>query len=347
MKKTNSIIKDIILSSVVLITAYVTCLFLEALQSSQTLVAMIFVLAVFIISLLTEGYLCGITSSIIAVLINNFAFYFPYDAFDFLMIENIVTAFVTLAVASTTCMLTVNIKKHEKIKIEVEKEKMRGNLLRAISHDLRTPLTTIYGSSSAIIDNYDSLDKERILKLLNEIKEDSESLNRMVENLLSITKVSADNVKLNKISTPLEELIDTTLIKFKKFYPNYNVQVIIPEYFISIPMDALLICQVLINLLENAILHANNMQNLILKVSVDGKYAMFEVIDDGDGISNEKINNIFKVKTSDIAPVDSKRNNMGIGLSVCSAIIKAHGSELNVESGYNIGTTFSFKLKME
>ena len=104
------------------------------------------------------------------------------------------------------------------MRAESEKEKMRANLLRAISHDLRTPLTSIYGATSTIIENYDSLKKEQQLKLLSEVQADSDWLIRMVENLLSVTRVDEETVRLNKTPTVLEELIDTVLLKFRKRY---------------------------------------------------------------------------------------------------------------------------------
>ncbi len=144
------------------------------------------------------------------------------------------------------------------MRAESEREKVRANLLRAISHDLRTPLTSIYGSCSAIMENYDRLKKEQTWKLLGEMKEDAEWLIRMVENLLSVTRLDGNAASVVKRPIVLEELIDAVLVKFKKRYPNQPVQVQIPDQFVSIPMDAMLIEQVLINILENAVFHAGN-----------------------------------------------------------------------------------------
>ena len=119
----------------------------------------------------------------------NFAFRTPYFAFNFTIPENIFSGVVMLVVSFMTSTLTTRIKKQEQLRMESETEKMRANLLRAVSHDLRTPLTSIYGACSTVIDNYDSLGREQKIKLLAEACADAQWLNRMVENLLSVTRI--------------------------------------------------------------------------------------------------------------------------------------------------------------
>lgn len=345
---TKRIFFDLLLSIGILAAGFGMSLLLQQLTPSPSLVALVFVLAVFLISLCTQGYLWGIISSMASVLINNFIFTFPYFAFDFLHPENLIAALVMLAVAAVTSTLTTKIKQQERMKAETENEKMRGNLLRAISHDLRTPLTTIYGSSSAIIENYDSLSRSQQIKLLGEIREDSQSLIRMVENLLSVTRVNGETVRIRKTETVLEELIDSVLLKFRKMYPDQPIQTDIPDEFISIPMDALLIQQVLVNLLENAVIHAHGMTQLILRVSVQDSNAALEVMDNGCGISKARMEHLFTGQLyGKETPSDGCRTGMGIGLSVCSAIITAHGGSIIAENRPEGGALFRFTLKME
>ena len=170
---------------------------------------------------------------------------------------------------------------------------MRANLLRAVSHDLRTPLTSIYGACSTVTENYDSLGKEQALKLLREACEDAQWLNRMVENLLSVTRFDGEQVAVKKTPTVLEELLDAVLVKFKKRCPDVPVQLELPEDFVMIPMDSMLIQQVLMNLLENAVLHAEGMTTLTLRVFTLGSRAVFEVKDDGCGIPKERLRTLF------------------------------------------------------
>lgn len=348
MSRYRKCIRDFIVTIVILGVTFLINLVLQRIFKAQSFSSDVFILGVFLISLKTEGYLWGIAASLVSVLAENFAFTFPYFALDFVAVESLSSAIVMLVVATATSALTTKIKEQERTKAETEKERVRANLLRAISHDLRTPLTTIYGSCSAIIENYDSLKKEQQIKLLGEIREDAEWLIRMMENLLSITKIGSKQVQVIKTPTVLEELIDDTLIKFHKRYPDQKVEVEIPEEFISIPMDPLLIVQVLMNLLENAVLHAEGMTRLIFRVRTVGSHAVFEIEDDGCGIAPELLDRLFEgYQERTEEPADGKRNNMSIGLSVCATIIRAHGGSIKAENRREGGARFSFSLEME
>lgn len=348
MKKLGLTWKDSIISLVILTTTFLLCLLLHKFESFYGLTGMVLVLSVFMISLVTQGYICGITASLLAVLVDNFAFTFPFFAFDFLTLENLISAIVMLIVAIATCTLTTKIKIQQALKAEAEKEIMRANLLRAVSHDLRTPLTTVNGICGLLQENYDSLSKTQQIRLLGQIQEDTENLIRMVQNLLMVTKANADGVHLQKQETVLEELIDSTLVKFKKHYPQQPVETAIPQDFISIPMDAMLIQQVLLNLLENAVIHAAGMTRLCLTVKIKGKQAIFSVCDNGCGIPKEKEANLFNSygETGD-QPADGRRAGMGIGLSVCASIIKAHGGEIWGGNHKDGGMQIQFALERE
>ena len=341
------IVADSLFTVITLVAVFLVNLFLVEQFDTKTMTPMVFVLGVFLVSWRTQGYGFGIASSLISVLAVNWAFTYPYWEFDLISPECISSAVVMLIVSTMTGALTTRLKQQEKLKAEAEKERMRGNLLRAVSHDLRTPLTSIYGSCAAIIENFDSIPREKQLLLLKDMQSDSQWLNRMVENLLSVTRVDADKVLLSKHSVVLEELIDALLVKFHKHYPDQRVRVAIPEEFVSIPMDPVLIEQVLMNLLENAVFHAHGMRNLWLRVEIKNGDAVFSVEDDGCGISEERMAHLFTGILDSEAPADSTRNNMGIGLSVCRTIIKAHGSELKAGNRTNGGAAFRFALEME
>ena len=345
--KNKTVLKDAIFSVLTLVVTFILNLLMQSWFQTQSLIPMIFVLGVFLISWRTQGYFWGIAASLVSVLAVNYAFTFPFYAFDLISPECVSSAIVMLIVSTLTGTLTTQIKHQEKIKAEVERERMRGNLLRAVSHDLRTPLTSIYGASCAIIENFDDLSDVQQKELLKDVQEDSQWLIRMVENLLSVTRIDAQKVKLVKSPTVLEELIDTVLVKFKKRCPEQTVRVQIPDAFVSIPMDAMLIGQVLINILENAVDHAYGMQNLRLTVDCSNDQAMFCIEDDGCGIPQERMENLFTgYLDQQQSPADGRRSSMGIGLSVCAAIIKAHGSEIHAENLPEGGARFYFSLEM-
>lgn len=348
MRKVHVTIKDTIITVGILTLCFLLCLYIQSIIEDSSLIPAIFVLGAFLTSVLTQGYLFGIAAALISVLAVNFAFTFPYFAFDFTVVENVISGVILLVVAVITCGLTTIIKQQEEIRIESEKEKMRANLLRAISHDLRTPLTTIYGSSSALLEHFGELSEEQSRQMLQGIKEDSQWLSRMVENLLSITRIDSENVKIIKTETVLDELIDSVLVKFAKRYPEQEVELDIPEDFVTIPMDAILIEQVLINLLENAVEHAKGMTELKLCVSVKGDKAIFQVRNNGCAIAEETLRHIFTSQFfRENVPVDGSKNNAGIGLSVCATIIKAHGGEIVAENLREGGCEFRFVLGME
>ena len=347
MENPKQLLKDGLFTLATLVTAFLVNLFLVAKFDTKTMTPMIFVLGVFLVSWRTQGYGFGLIASLVSVLAVNWAFTYPYWAFDLISPECISSAVVMLIVSTMTGALTTRLKQQEKLKAEAETERMRGNLLRAVSHDLRTPLTSIYGSSSAIIENFDTIPDPQKLSLLKDIQSDSQWLCRMVENLLSVTRVDAGSVRLSKQSVVLEELIDALLLKFHKHYPDQKVLLSIPEDFVSIPMDPVLIEQVLMNLLENAVFHARGMRNLWLRVETKSRQAVFSVEDDGCGIAAEKLEKLFTGLLDSQAPADSARSNMGIGLSVCRTIIKAHGSELEAANRPEGGAVFRFALEME
>ena len=347
MGKYFYIFKGIILTILILAISFALGIYIHTIFISSSLAPLIFALACFIVSLVTTGYAFGITASLISAVLVNFAFTYPYFELNFSIPENLFSAVVFLFVAIMTSTMTTKIKRQEKLKSESEAERMRANLLRAISHDLRTPLTSIYGSCSAIIDNYDAIKKEQ-LKLLGEISEDAQWLIQMVENLLSVTRMGSGKVSLVKTPTVLEELVDAVLIKFEKRHPSENIEVTIPDGFVTIPMDVLLIEQVLINILENAVRHAVGMTKIKLSVELHDNTAIFTISDNGCGIETEKLRNIFTgYLGKDTKSADRSKGNMNIGLSLCAAIIKAHDGEIWAENNPDGGASFSFSLITE
>lgn len=347
MKKAYHYIKDGLITIVMLLAAFGISLLFQRFQVGEHTTT-VFVFAVFLISLFTNGYLYGVLAAFAGTIAVNYAFTFPYFALNFMIPVNFISGTVMIILSILTSALTTKLKHHEAMKAESEKERMRANLLRAISHDLRTPLTTIYGSSTTLLENGSVMSQTQKDTMLRAIKEDAAWLVRMVENLLSVTRIDSGDVKIEKASTVLEELIDAVVLKFKKTYPDQDIAIEIPEELVLIPMDVLLIEQVLINLLENAVQHAQGMTALTLRVFTLGNQAIFEIKDDGCGIDPKRMETLFKGYCPAKEHVaDGKKKNAGIGLSVCATIIKAHGGTIKAENPKTGGALFRFALNTE
>ena len=349
MKKLSAPVKNFFITLLILELTFALCLLLSNSYGIEREITGIFGFAVLLTSFLTDGYLYGVAAAVISMLAVNYAFTFPYFAFDFSSPGNFISAVVMVSISLLASTLTTRLKQQKMMRAESEKERIRANLLRAISHDLRTPLTTIYGASSAMLDNEDSMTPDQRRTMLLNIKEDAEWLVQMVENLLSITRIDSGKVKIIKTPTVLDELVDSVLHKFKKRYPNQTVQLDLPEKIVVIPMDATLIEQVILNILDNAVQHAKGMTRLSLRVFLLKAQAVFEISDNGCGISEEQLKYIFTgYHSSRDKPADSRKRNSGIGLSVCATIVRAHGGSIQAKNHpFGNGAVFRFILETE
>ncbi|MEL4106649.1 sensor histidine kinase KdpD [Oscillospiraceae bacterium WX1] len=233
-----------------------------------------------------------------------------------------------------------------KILIDSEKEKMRSNLLRAISHDLRTPLTCIFGSSQAILESGESLDRETHVKLLTDIKEESQWLIRMVENILSVTRINEGTSSVIKTPEAAEEVVAEAISRIRKRFPERKIAVKVPDQLLIVPMDGTLIEQVLINLLENAVKHSGNETKIDVIVSKNAEDAVFEVLDNGEGISEQDLPYVFDSYAPDRKRSADSSRNMGIGLSICMSIIKSHNGSMEATNRKKGGAAFKFTLPL-
>lgn len=237
-------------------------------------------------------------------------------------------------------------EKAQEVLLETEKEKMRSNLLRAVSHDLRTPLTGIIGSAATLLENGSKIDSEDSQKMLTDIHHDAEWLIHMVENLLSVTKITGGTTNLKKQEEIVEEVVGEAVGRIRKRFPDSIVDVEVPEELLIVPMDATLIEQVLINLMENAIRHSGSSLPIWLRVSKKKSGAVFTVSDSGKGIDPARIPDIFDGKPQQGSSSDSTRG-IGIGLSICKSIITAHDGKIFAKNNSNGGASFTFVLPMK
>ena len=247
-------LRDAIFTALLLGIAAAICFVLRSIDENGSFTLLIFVLAVVIISRFTEGYFWGVFSSLFGVICVNFVFTYPFWAFNFRLTGYPLTFLTMLAVSLIISAMNTKIKKQERLRTEAERETMRANLLRAMSHDIRTPLTSIVGNTSAILENGDTLSIEQQRELLRDVNEDAQWLIRMVENLLSITRISGEQTAISKEYEAAEEILAASVHKFeKRFKSNIRIAVEVPREVVLVPMDATLIQQVLLNLMENAV----------------------------------------------------------------------------------------------
>jgi len=233
------------------------------------------------------------------------------------------------------------------ILIDTEKEKMRSNLLRAISHDLRTPLSGIWGASSAILENESQLDTATRKQLLENVRDDSQWLIRMVENLLSVTRIQEGTMRVIKSPETAEEVVADAVSRIRKRFGSSKITVQVPDEILIVPMDSTLIAQVMINLLENALKHSPESEPVEIRLFKKDAWAVFEVIDHGPGIAKKDLPHIFEgFFAVDRTDGDSSRG-MGIGLSICLSIVKAHGGKMEAENQPAGGAVFRFFLPLE
>lgn len=341
-------LRDFLIFAAIFICALALCTLLRRSDISDGFASPVFVLAVLLISRFTNGYLFGTLAAFLSVIGINYIFTFPYWQFNFTMTGYPLTFFVMLCVSLITCTMTTKIKQQEQFRMESEREKMRANLLRSVSHDIRTPLTSIIGSTSAMIENPDLPEEDRLL-LLTDVRDDAQWLIRVVENLLSITRMGDTTTRLVKNPEPAEEILGAVTAKFRKRYPDVRIRVSVPEDLLFVPMDAVLISQVLSNLLENAVVHGGGHTTEIrLSVRQEGPEAVFAVEDNGDGIEQKVLPHLFD-GTLAAAAGDTEnggKRNMGLGLSVCQAIIHAHSGSIEAHNLME-GAEFVFRLPLE
>lgn len=233
-----------------------------------------------------------------------------------------------------------------RILVDAEKEKMRSTFLRSISHDLRTPLTGILGASSAILEEKD-MSAQTKESLVKDIKENAGWLIRMVENILTVTKISEETMRVHKTLEAAEEVVSEAVAIVRKRSPDCLIHARIPENVLMVPMDATLISQVIINLLENAAKNSPEGSLILVNLKKEGSWAQFEVCDHGNGIPESLLDNLFEIRTSSKGQAVDGSRGVGIGLSICKTIIRAHGGTIE---GYNRkegGAKFVFRLPLQ
>ena len=235
----------------------------------------------------------------------------------------------------------------QRILMEKQAEQTRGYLLRAISHDLRTPLTGILGASGSILENGERMQSDLKNRLIQDIHEEARWLLRMIENVLSVTKIGNYNPELKKSMEPVEEVVADSVVKCKKYFPDLKIMLCLPEELIMLPMDPVLIRQVLINLIDNAYRHGNSRKNIELMVEKKDDFVEFSVQDYGAGMATEDLTKVFSGMGLQKRKDGDSSRGLGLGMSICKIIIEAHSGQIFAENTAGKGLRVAFRLPME
>lgn len=339
----KGILRDALLTLLLLGAAFGVSLLLPGTPGAgSTHAAPVFILAVSLIARFTRGYAWGVAASFVSVLCVNTVFTYPYWRFDLSIAGYPLTFACILIVSLLVSTLTTRLNRLDELRFEMRAESMRANLLRAVSHDLRTPLASIVGASSTLLENPD-LSEETRRELLGAINMDARWLTRVTENLLSVTKFAGGRVELKKEAEVVEEIVSNAIVKFRKEHPDLRFVVERPDRILLALMDATLIVQVLINLFDNAVEHGGATR-IDVSIAREADRVRVTVADNGSGMDPARLRTIFDANTESTDANGDSRRNMGIGLSVCRSILLAHGGDITARNLPGGGAAFEFTL---
>ncbi len=278
--------------------------------------------------------------------INYGVFAFSCNEKDLNIKQKMFLSLIAEQTAQALRMYRLTVEQQE-TEILIEAEKVKNSFLRSISHDLRTPLTGIIGSSSTLLEEGNNLPKEVCLKLVRGIQNDSQWLLNMIENILSITKVEKNGMEIDKIEEIAEEVVAGAVSAFHKRFPDAQITVKQSDEIIVVPMDIMLISQVMNNLLDNTQKHAKGQKSdVIIEVKAMEDFASFIIADNGPGIDERILPSLFHFSVTTKEPCRDSARGLGIGLSICKTIINAHGGEIYANNRPEGGAQFMFTLPL-
>ncbi|ATP39913.1 histidine kinase [Solibacillus sp. R5-41] len=237
------------------------------------------------------------------------------------------------------------IRKREEAATQVKNEQLRANLLRAISHDLRSPLTTISGNAHILLSNEFSIDEDKKMRLFEDIYNDAQWLINLVENLLSITSIENGTMNIQMDAELIDEVINEALLHVNRRSRDHIIKVDYADGILIAKLDPRLIVQVLINLIDNAIKYTPVGSEITISTKKENDWIVVDITDNGDGIPDTAKEKIFEMFYTVHKSVSDSRRGIGIGLALCKSIISVHGGSLTVHDHYPKGTIFRFTLQ--
>ena len=240
-----------------------------------------------------------------------------------------------------------NAAEKEQAAVVAQNEKLRSNLLRSISHDIRTPLTSISGNASTLMSLYQQLDEETLTQIFPDLYDDSEWLIGLVENLLSISRIENGQIDLHLSTEVIGDVIEEALQHVDRNSVLHHIYVDQDDDLLLARMDSRLIMQVLINLINNAIKNTQNGSNICIKSEQMGEMILVSVTDNGPGIPEEMKPHLFEMFYTGRNIIADGRRGIGLGLALCKAIIEAHGGSITLTDNSPSGCCFTFTLPRE
>lgn len=262
----------------------------------------------------------------------------PIDSFD----ESIVVS--VIGECAIVIDGIINAKERERVAVFAKNEQLRANLLRSISHDLRTPLTSISGNASNLISNGNVIDNATKTQIYEDIYSDSLWLINLVENLLAVTRLEEGRMNINLTTELVGDVIAEALKHIHTKSEKQKITVIQQDDLLLAKMDARLIVQVLINLLDNAVKYTPSDSQITITAKRNGEMVCVSVADNGHGIPDEQKSRVFDMFYTGSTKIADSRRSIGLGLSLCKSIINAHGGEITVTDNTPHGAIFTFTL---
>ena len=264
----------------------------------------------------------------------------PLDAFE---------SSITLSILGE-CALALdnlrNAREKEEAAVLAKNEQLRANLLRSISHDLRTPLTSISGNADTLLHSYNVLDEQTRKQIFTDIYDDAQWLTGLVENLLSVTKIADGSVKLRLSDQVVDDIVSESLRHIDRRSAEHHIAVDCGDVPLLVRVDAGLIMQVLINLVNNAVKYTPAGSNIRITAIPRENMAEICVSDNGPGIPDELKEHVFEMFFTGGNPIGDSRRSLGLGLTLCQAIIHAHNGEMTLKDNSPHGCIFSFTVPL-
>lgn len=350
-RRTHSIIRDGGRAAGILIAATLVGLLFSGLKIPEANIIAVYILGVLIISIITSSWMYSFLASVISVLAFNFLFTVPRFTLRAYDPSYPVTFGIMFLVALITGSLASRMKEYAResaqAAMQIEKEQLRADLLRSISHDLRTPLTSISGNASNLLSNENEFSQETRMQIYGDIYDDSMWLIKLVENLLSVTRIEDGRMDLRMSAELMDEVIAEAMRHTDRNRDGRKIEVSSDEEFILGKMDARLIVQVVINLVDNAVKYTPEGAQIRIHTGKKDGMVVVSVSDTGPGIPDEQKSKVFEMFYTGTNRAADGRRSLGLGLGLCRSIIRAHGGEIWVSDNKPQGAVFTFTLPAE